>query len=929
MTTLPLSDAQRRAVEAPDTILQIIAGAGSGKTQVMASRVSALLQRPGTPPSSIVAFTFTEKAAAELKDRIYRIVEIEHDEVLGLADMFVGTMHAYCLNLLQTHLYRFLKFTVLSESQTRLFVNRFSTRSGLTSVPIQFGPSRGQHLQRYSDARLYIQVLDLLREADTAEHLVPAEAIAALESYRGLLREMRYLDYSEIILEAVRALEGTGGEDEPLRRHLAASLRHVIVDEYQDVNPLQERLIGALHALGAIISVVGDDDQTIYQWRGSDVQNILTFADRYENVQTEALGINYRSSPAIVEAGKRIAERNDPNRLPKELEAGSVQDFERGDLLALEFASPEEEARWIAEKVIELQGVPFVDGPDGEPRGLSWSDCAVLLRSVARNAEPIIDAFKQAQIPYVVVGLANLFETNEIWAVLQLFGYLVGASDRGEVEHAWLSAELGLTRGDLDAGVRVLDEQRHSWDDGSSSWAAYSLQRTYLRFLEAAKVREERVPGGPAGNRGEIVMFNLGKFSQVISDFEQVHFKSEPKSKYETFFRWLTRDAPVLYEEGGINDGYAQPDAVQVTTVHRAKGLEWPAVFIPALQRNRFPSARQGGRTVWHVVPREAVSGAHRYEGSLEDEVRLFYVAITRSQKYLFCTFAPGDSKRYRRPSELFTAMTDMSSVLTRDNRSREWRTGELPQTPRSRAPDVVLSFSELKYMFECPYQFKIRFLYGFNSPIHEALGFGKSLHDALAEIHKRALDGEIATEDDIERLVDEHLHLPFAYPSLDEELRSAAVGALERYLTNHGASLWNTMHAEQTVELTVAPGITVNGRIDLIRRLDTDEVSIVDFKSSERAQAEDVTRAQLHVYALGYEQLTGDRPDLVEVLNLDPIGRSTREIVDSPFLETTRDAVAEAGEALRANVLPRLPEWCDTCAACDFVAVCRTRPRT
>ena len=918
----PYTKSQRTAIDAPEQNLQIIAGAGSGKTQVMAARVAELLYREPNTPASIVAFTFTDKAAAELKDRIYRLVRAAHGEVPGMAEMFVGTMHAYALTLLQSQLYRFLKFSVLTDVQTRLFIDRNSNKSGLTSVPIRTGPSAGKKLKRGIDSRLYIQLLGILREDDVDWSAVPDEVQEALAAYRCLLEQHRYLDYSEILLAAVEALESESLEDQPLRSFIEQSVRHVIVDEFQDVNPLQERLIGALHELGAVVSIVGDDDQTIFQWRGSDIDGILTFAARYDDVYRVTLDENFRSSPGIVEVGRRVAQRNEPNRLDKQMVAAGHQSFDRGDILALSFSDPEEEAEWIAQRIREFRGVPFRDLPEAEPRGLAWSDCAVLLRSVARSADPIVDALKHADVPHVVGGLNNLFEAPEISASALLFEYVAGAVSGSDVIDAWLAADLGIHKSVLGASMEVLDAAR-DFSKGER-WGSYSIQRTFLSFLEAVDFREESVPPTPAGTpRGEVVLYNLGKFSQLISDFEQIHFQSDPARKYESFVWWLRRDAPDVYEEGGADAGYATPDAVQVLTIHRAKGLQWPVVFVPALQKNRFPSRRQGGRNVWHVLPRPAVAKPERYDGGEADETRLFYVAATRSQKHLYFTYAPGESKQYRQPSPLFTAATSYPPVLTRPARGKHDR---IPSVPLHETPDVALSFSELKYAFECPYQFKLRFLYGFNPPIHEALGYGKSVHDCMAEVHWRAMNGDVADPGEATSLVDQHIHVPFAYPQLREDLRRAAEKAVHRYLEANQDQLPRTEYAEKQIEVVVSPGITVNGRVDLIRRLDTEEVSIVDFKSTERAQDEEVTRQQLHVYAIGYQELTGASADLIEVLNLDERGKSTREVVDADLLGETTEMVRAAGESIRSNELPRLEDWCETCEQCDLAGICRTR---
>lgn len=210
-----------------------------------------------------------------------------------------------------------------------------------------------------------------------------------------------------------------------------------------------------------------------------------------------------------------------------------------------------------------------------------------------------------------------------------------------------------------------------------------------------------------------------------------------------------------------------------------------------------------------------------------------------------------------------------------------------------------------------CPYQFKLRFLYGFNPPIHEALGYGKGLHDALAEAHKRALTGDVMTPDQVSDLVDRHLHTPHAYPALRESLRGAAVKSVQRYLTDHHDDLERTIHSEKQIQVHVAPGITADGRIDLVRRLDKDELAIVDFTSTARAQDEDVTRDQPHVYAVGYEELTGERADLVE----------------DPLLAEARGRIKDAGDSIRDNNLPRLPVWEDKCSKCDLAELCRDVP--
>lgn len=915
--TFAFTPAQQEAIGHGAGNLQLIACAGSGKTEVVAQRVVALLDgAAGEPlkPANIVAFTFTDKAAAELKERITKRCREKLGEIHGMAEMFVGTIHAFCLDLLKTEAPKYLKYEVLNEVQQSLFVDRLSARSGLTTSQTL----AGQPLRRYIDTRHYVSALSILREADLNEPaLRGCSVVEGLENYAALLDERRYLDYSSIMVAAVDTIS----RDEGLQERMGERIKHVIVDEYQDVNPIQERLVEHLHTLGASVCVVGDDDQTIYQWRGSDVTNILSFRARYPDVHQVRLQENWRSSPGIVETARQFIAQN-TNRLEKQMEPTHEQPFDDGDIVALSFKTPEEEADYIVETIRQLRGTSFSER--GTSRGLSYSDCAILLRSVAKNAQPVTDALRAARIPFIITGMNNLFDTIEAEAARHLFYFLAehqGANE-GSVRAMWQAADLGIDEAVLDDAIARMGEARDAIKSGQEQrFSVYSLQRSFLSFLEDIHLREETVPEHGEGRaRGEVVFYNLGKFSQLISDFEAIHYKSDPKAKYEEFARFLQYRAETAYPEGWQDNQYANPDAVRIMTAHKSKGLEFPVVFLPSLIKNRFPSKAWGGRTVWHLIPRDGVVDQDRYEGSLEDERRLFYVAMTRSQKFLFMTWAPiGDNRIFQQASIFWQNVLHSKWVRRRpfDYSSRP----KMEPQPKSGVANVVFSFSDVKYYFECPYQFKLRILYGFNAPIHEALGYGKSLHDALADVHSRAARHESVSVDEVPDLLARHLHLPYAYPTLRNTLETSADKVLRKYFKDNEELFDKVEFAEKSVELHLGEGVSVVGRIDLVRRIDTNETYIVDLKSSERAQEEDVTEAQLHVYALGYRELTGRDADYVEIYELDEGIRKPRS-VDDAFITDVRIKVQNAADALRAGNLPALPE-AKKCQNCDYCKMC------
>jgi DNA helicase-2/ATP-dependent DNA helicase PcrA len=915
---MKFTDAQSNAITCPPGNLQLIACAGSGKTEVVAQRIAALLKggaATGLAPRNIVAFTFTDKAAAELKDRIVVRVGQVVGDLPGMAEMYVGTIHGFCLELLKTEVPQFLKYGVLSDVQQVLFVNRLSKQSGLTtSTNLQ-----GTVLRRYVDTKQYIDALNILREARLNDpKLKGCSVVNGLKSYQQLLADRRYLDYSSIMVEAVKAMS----DNSELRKRLADRIRHVIVDEYQDVNPIQECIVRLLSDLGSHVCVVGDDDQTVYQWRGGDITNIITFEKRYESVSQIRLQENFRSSEGIVETAKAFIEKN-TERLRKGMITTNAQPYNSGDICALSFDDPDAEAAFIVKTINDLHGVGFIE--DDKERGLAYSDMTILLRSVKGNGEPIISALRNAGIPSIVVGMNDLFAAVEAEAARLLFYFMTKrpSVDRRIVKKAWMDANLGIAEATLDAALDKLERARSELGSSDQKrWALYSIQRQYREFLDLIELREEKVPPGPGGaKRGEVVFYNLGKFSQIISDFEEIYFHSDPPEKYESFANFLQYQADGAYPEGWQEAAYANPDAVKIMTVHQAKGMQWPVVFIPALLRNRFPSASGGGKGVWHLIPADGVHSQHRFVGSIEDERRLFYVAMTRSQKFLYMTYAPvaGKNNRYAKKSEFWDDVL-ASKFVKRTLPDYSGRKKAVPQA-KAGVSNVVLSFSDLKYFFECPYQFKLRILYGFNPPIYEGLGYGKSLHDALADVHGRAIQGKAVQESDAPMLIGTHLHLPYAYKALRETLEKSATSIVHNYIAANKADFDKIEFSEKGIELHLGDGVSVVGRIDLVRRRDTNEVTVVDLKTAERSQAEEVTETQLHIYALGYQELTGKRADYVEIYELEDQKRKPRT-VDDDFIAMVKTDVKAAAESLRAGVLPAKPS-AKACGQCDFKLLC------
>jgi DNA helicase-2/ATP-dependent DNA helicase PcrA len=832
-----------------------------------------------------------------------------------MAEMFVGTIHAFCARLLQEEVPEYLRIATLDETRQLMLVQREPDASGFARARTD----EGQALDLRTEVRRYLGALDVLRQAEIDhEHLADLSLGEALDQYRQLLRTASLLDYTgqlELALDVLR-------RDIDAGQRLARRVRHVIVDEYQDTNALQEQVVRALAEFGATLTVVGDDDQTIFQWNGADVSNILTFATRYPGARQLRLEDNFRSSAPIVTFARDFVADVSP-RLPKAMRPTEGHPFEHGDLLALTFRDAWQEARFIARKLRALHGLRL-DERDG-PRGMSWSDMAILLRGNLRwGASAITRVLDEEGIPYVVTGVKTLFERAEVRAGCALFGFLADDPevDAEAVARAWHAAQAGLDPRDLDATLAWLDDCRarlralaHS--DDRTAWRALGLQRLFLEALDRLNLR--RAPIHPEAL--DALHANLGRLSKVLGEFESLRAQERPDLRIAAFFDYANTSARHEHEDGPAQSDLAPRDAVRITTVHRAKGLQWPVVFLPGLGEGRFPMEARP-QAMWSLLPRAAVRDPERYEHNPHDERRLFYVAATRAQRFLIASWAPGRHGRPAQPSDYFRAFAKAPGVSTVDvNLARRPRSAP---TPRAGTTDLRLSFSTLKPLLECPYRFKLEGVYGYTPPFEEAHGFGKGLHDALAEVHRRAIEGDVLDAEAAPRLVRRHLHLPFASDETRAHLTTAAVGTVRRYLQRRGPDLAHVALAEKPIEVEFGDGVTVEGRIDLALRRDEDGVAVVDLKSDRRAQAEALSATQLRIYALGYETLTGTRPQRTEVWELDTLAQHG-EPVDDTTMDAVRATVLDAARRLRSGVFPPQPEPA-RCAACPSRALCPAR---
>ena len=638
-----LSPEQKSIVEDRNSRLQVIACAGSGKTESISRRVASLIEE-GASPESIVAFTFTEKAAAELKDRIYkRVSELKGKDFLGrLGPMFVGTIHAYCFRLLQDYVPKYGNYDVLDEHQHVALV------------------SRRRHELRLEllDSKQWKSIEIFLRAADViGNELIPLKDLDGTDfgecysAYRNMLDRYHFLTFGMVIANAIEVLQS----NQPVYDRVRNGLKHLIVDEYQDINPAQEKLIELLSAEPVSLCVVGDDDQAIYQWRGSDVGNILNFQTRYENAVSIKLETNRRSRPEIIKAANSFATSIE-NRLDKEMKFSRPE----GPCEVVPWISlrPDSEADAIASHVQKLHS-----------EGWRYQDIAVLYRSVRTSAPPLVEAFQNLGIPFNCGGRTGLFTHPEIDCFGELFAWVADFSWKDENFEASREADLSRAVAGLGSSFHIPEEE---WPDLAQyftdwkSWVGRSNRRVSLVgdfYKHLRTLGIEHID--PDTSVGSARLGAFAKFAKILADYEHVTIRSrwDVNEEGESIFRsgrdrgkgfwaglanYLLHYAKQAYEDFEGEEVH-NLDAVSILTVHQSKGLEWPILFLPSLTSRRFPSSMSGKGETWPFSQTTFSNRKRlRYEGCDADERRLFYVAMTRARDVLYASTFQRMTKRVK-----------------------------------------------------------------------------------------------------------------------------------------------------------------------------------------------------------------------------------------------------------------------------------------
>ena len=964
-----LNDEQREAVLHGDGPLLIVAGAGTGKTTVLTRRIAHLITTKKARPEEILALTFTEKAAREMSERVDQLVPY------GYAESVVATFHAFGDRMLREHAFAAglpADFRVLSRADEIVFL-----RERLFDLPLRrFRPlgDPGRHLStlveftsRAKDEDIAADDLRrhglaMIENADKVADQEEAsaarerghdlvEAAGFFEAQRKALTSASLVDFGDQIHRLLTLLRSRADVALALRRRF----RYILVDEFQDTNHSQLELLTLLAGEGAPnVTVVGDDDQAIYRWRGAAPANLVHFLELYPTASKVVLTKNYRSTQGILDAAHRLIGYNNPHRLEVMTGIDKRLVASRGDGHHVEHrheSTVSAEADFVASSIARLR----------LEQGLALDDIAILVRS-NRDADPFLRALNVLGIPHRFSGGAGLFERPEV-RTLVAFLRLLAAPDDSVSAWALASSEIyefdavelsrisryasrktrplldvlreidgnddltsvsGATR---EAAKRlVLDVKR-----GVSSMAERKTGETLYEFVKESGylARLARVSSAKDERR----LGNVARFFEVVRSFS-VLAEHDTVPAFVARFD-LLRDAGEDPQAMEVDEG----DAVHVLTVHKAKGLEFKAVFVAACVDQKFP-LRDRGEPL--PLPTElmksqtALGHAH-----LMEERRLFYVAMTRAKDRLVLTSAddygqgatrkpsrfviealdlPSPAKRRARPSPLETiaSAAPVESVVLEEPFS-----GEPPSL--ALVPPMRLSFRQVDDYLTCP--LKYRFIHRNRIPLltHHRVVYGSAVHQAIQEMFKARLESRPFTLADLLAAFFRAWVSEGFISRQHEELRlREGEATLTRFFNEELANPLRPTAVEE--EFTFAIDRTrVTGRYDLVVESDSG-VTILDFKTGdvrtvEKAQARAESSLQLAIYALAHRRTRGALPTRVELRFLES-GLVGGFAPTDALVGATERQMSDVADRISRGMFEATPSHA-ACRPCPFRDVC------
>lgn len=878
-----LNPEQKQAVTHKNGPLLIIAGAGTGKTLVITRRIANIISKKWAMPAEILALTFTDKAATEMEERVDKLVPY------GFVDTQISTFHAFGDRLLRDYAIDLglpANFKILSTAEQAIFM-----RENLYSFDLKYYRPISNPISHIEELIKYFSRLkDELISSEEYLHLAQVkskksmptgrqvkvksgeereeserqlELAKAYARYQELMIQEGNLDYGDQIFLAYKLLK----DNKKVLKEVQEKFKYILVDEFQDTNFAQYELVKLISKTNKNITVVGDDDQSIYRFRGASISNILSFKSDHPLCREIVLNQNYRSTQEILDSAYRLIRHNDPDRLEvknkinKKLKAQKYGPLPQ--LLSSETLS--DEADLVVKKIIDLK----------KEKKLRNKDFAILTRANS-HLDPFIQALTYKKIPFVFAGTSSLFLQNEIKMIVAFFKciayeddnlsfYHLARSEIYDVDDSILSIYYAKTKRENKSFFELFENSQDKdiqsllWDikHFRSQSVKHTAGEILFEFLKEKKIFKKLVSLDSV--EAQIKITNIAKFFERISQFDRTSHDKSVLAFLENLELIMS-----VSDEVSASDIDPDLDAVNLMTAHSSKGLEWPVVFVSNMVSERFPSRNQREAI---SIPDELIKEClPKGDYHLQEERRLFYVASTRAKDYLFLSWAVDyGGKRAKKLSPFVLELLDdpniaksryKLSALEKMKRFDLVKQSEHRKTIKKNSL-MRLSRQQIDDYFTCPKKYYLSSVIRIPLPTSWHFMYGTAIHEAVGRYYARKMIGE---KPDLQSMISDFeqsfISEGFITREQEQERKRKGLETLAKFFNEDQKSKFVPDAVEESFEFRTG-NVLVRGRYDLVVKSEGGEV--LDFKTSEVDSQKDAdSRAskstQMKMYALAWQ---------------------------------------------------------------------------
>jgi len=981
---------QKKAVQNISGPLLIIAGAGTGKTTTIIEKIAFLIEKKKVKPENILGLTFTEKASNEMEERIDQRLPF------GYFQLNISTFHAFCDQILRSessHIGVSPLYRLLSEAETVMFLREHLFLFNLKYFrplgnPNKFLDALLQHFSRLRDEDIspaeymdWAKKMNKKRSLPKEEREKNLELATAFETFQTVKQRESVFDYADLIYYTLELFR----KRPHILKRFQKQYKHVLVDEFQDTNIAQYSLIKllappkgnlpakALAKAGPNLTVVGDDSQAIYKFRGASVSNILAFMKDYKSARQITLKNNYRSTQIILDRAYKLIKHNDPDTLEAKLgiskELVATRKMPRDtryaihDIRTLVSDRGEDEADQIAKEIKSLN------------KKYKYSDVAILVRA-NNHADAVTRALSQRGVPYQFLGPGALFKQPEVKDLIAYLNVLANLDDSVSLYRV-LEMELfdisskdisllltfarraSLTLFEAVEMITVPDNPEQNNYKSHVPKVSIHTKKTLAIIYTLIQKHLNRVKRDTAGQilyyfledsgylqkiakykteKDERIALNISKFFDKLKSYEITHEDANIYAAVD----FIKMSMELGESPNAVDLDKELYDAVKILTIHSAKGLEFPVVFLINLTQDRFPT-RERKETI--PIPKELIKETlPSGDFHLQEERRLFYVGMTRAMELLYFTASRyyGEGKRLRKFSpfiyeslaeqqlmQIFSAQKEEKnqlSIFEVQKESASWRREKLPLKKLDQP--TILSFTQIDTYQLCPLKYKYQYVLKIPTVPGGQASLGTTVHNTLEQFYIEFMNNKNIKK---ERLLDlfEESWIPVGYTSKNDEQNSKKEGKkmlLNYFKTFHSKTLM-ILDLEKSFKIKIGTGddVFINGKIDRLDGTSQNGIEIIDYKTGNLQEEKKLKNSlQLSIYLLAATDKGLYNKRLSEVsLTFYYLQANKKITVDQTedTLQKAKENILDAVENIKAEKFkPRVGPWCNFC---QFKMVC------